>query len=77
MWTSVSPCLNHARHERVLRRTVDEGHALVDARQCHDVAAQVDLKAKFEGGSSCYSFKRLVPGSFNMGVIGSTYTTPP
>jgi hypothetical protein len=33
------------------------------------------LKAKFEGGSSQFSFKRLVPGSFNLGLIGSTCTT--
>jgi hypothetical protein len=27
------------------------------------------LKAKFEGGSSNYSFNRLVPGAFNMSLI--------
>jgi hypothetical protein len=36
------------------------------------MAAQVEFEAKFEGGSSYYSFKRLDPGAFNVGVIGST-----
>jgi hypothetical protein len=35
------------------------------------------LKAKFEGGSTYYSFKRLVPGAFKMDFIGSTCTALP
>jgi hypothetical protein len=38
---------------------------------------KLNLKAKFEGDSSYYSFKRSVPGSFNMGFIGSTGTALP
>jgi hypothetical protein len=35
------------------------------------------LKAKFESGSSYFSFSRLVPGGFNVGLIGSTCTALP
>ena len=35
------------------------------------------LKAKFEGGSSYYSFKRLVPGAINVGLIGATCAALP
>ena len=38
---------------------------------------KLNLKAKFEGGSSCYSFKRSVPGAFNKRFIGSTCITLP
>jgi hypothetical protein len=38
---------------------------------------KLNLKAKFEGGSSYHSFKRLVPGAFNVGSIGSTCTALP
>jgi hypothetical protein len=41
------------------------------------VAPQVELRAKFEGDSSHYSFNRLVPGAFNMCFIGSTCTAIP
>jgi len=37
----------------------------------------VKLKAKFESGSSHVSLKRLVPGAFNVGLIGSTCTALP
>jgi hypothetical protein len=39
-----------------------------DAAPDLDVAAQVELKANFEGGSSYKSFNRLVPGTFNVGI---------
>ena len=35
------------------------------------------LKAKSESGSYYLSFKRLVPGGFNMGLIGSACTALP
>ena len=35
------------------------------------------LKAKFESGSSYYSFKGLVSGAFKMCLIGSTCTALP
>jgi hypothetical protein len=35
---------------------------------------KLNLKAKFEGVPSYSSFKRSVPGAFNMGLIGSTCT---
>jgi hypothetical protein len=35
---------------------------------------KLNLKVKFEGGSSYHGFKRVVPGGFNMGFIGSTCT---
>jgi len=38
---------------------------------------KLNLKAKFKGRSSYYSFKRLVPGGFNLGFIGSTCTVLP
>ena len=37
----------------------------------------LNLKAKFEGGSPYDGFKRLVPGAVNMGFIGSTCTALP
>jgi hypothetical protein len=49
---------------------------------CTGAAARVKrrklkLKAKFEGGSSYYSFKRSVPGAVNLDIIGSTCTALP
>jgi hypothetical protein len=38
---------------------------------------KLNLKAKFESGSSGFSFKRLVPGAFYVGLIGSTCTARP
>jgi len=35
------------------------------------------LKGKLQSSSSYCSFKRLVPGAFNMGLIGSTCTALP
>jgi len=37
----------------------------------------MNLKARYEGDSSHYSFKRSVPGAFNVGLIGSTCTALP
>jgi hypothetical protein len=37
----------------------------------------LNLKAKFETGSSCSSFKRLVPGAFKVDFIASTCTGLP
>jgi hypothetical protein len=42
------------------------------AAQVLDVAAQVDIDASFEIGSSYHSFKSTVPGAFSTGFIGST-----
>jgi hypothetical protein len=36
-----------------------------------------ELIAKFEGGSSHFSFKAFAPGAFNVGSIGSTCTALP
>ena len=33
---------------------------------------KLNLKAKFESSISHFSFKRLVPGGFNLGFRGST-----
>jgi hypothetical protein len=38
---------------------------------------KLNLKPKFEGGSTCYSFKRFIPGALNRGLIGSTSTALP
>ena len=38
---------------------------------------KLKLKAKFESSLSYYSFKRLDPGAFNVGFIGSTCTALP
>jgi hypothetical protein len=38
---------------------------------------KLKLKASIESGSSYCSFKSLVPGAFNMGLIGSTCTALP
>ena len=38
---------------------------------------KLKLKANLESDFSNYSFKRLVPGAFNVGLIGSTCTTSP
>jgi hypothetical protein len=37
----------------------------------------LNLKAKFESGLSYFSFNRLIPGAFNVGLIGSTCTALP
>ena len=42
-----------------------------------DVAAQVEIEAKLESSLSYSSFKRLVPGALNVGLIGSTCTALP
>jgi hypothetical protein len=38
---------------------------------------KLNLKAKLESGSSHVSLKRLAPGGFNLGLIGSTCNTLP
>jgi hypothetical protein len=38
---------------------------------------KMKLKVKLEGSLSHFSFKRLAPGPFNMGFIGSTCTALP
>jgi hypothetical protein len=38
---------------------------------------KLKLKAKFESGSSYFTFKRLHLGAFNVGFIGVTYTAQP
>ena len=38
---------------------------------------KLNLKAKVESSMSHFSFKRLVPGGFNLGLIGSTCTALP
>jgi len=42
-----------------------------------DVAAQVERRSKFESSFSYFGFRRSVPGAFNVGLIGSTYTALP
>jgi hypothetical protein len=47
----------------------------------HVVAAQVDIDSKIEATLKAiypyFSFKRLVPSAFNVGLIGSTCTALP
>jgi len=43
----------------------------------HRVVAQVVVEAKNESSFSYFSFKRLVPGAFNVGFIGSTCSVLP
>jgi hypothetical protein len=43
--------------------------------QC--VVVQVEFESKLESGLSYVGFKRLVPGGFNLGFIGSTCTALP
>jgi len=46
----------------------------------HAVAAQVEIENKIEAvesNLSYFSFKRLIPGAFNVGWIGSTCTALP
>jgi hypothetical protein len=38
---------------------------------------KLNLKAKFESGLSYVSFKGLMPGAFNVGLIGSSCTALP
>ena len=38
---------------------------------------KLNLKAEVESTISHFSFKRLAPGGFNSGLIGSTCTGPP
>jgi len=38
---------------------------------------KLNLDARYKGGSSYYSFKRLAPGAFNLGLTGSTCTALP
>jgi hypothetical protein len=37
----------------------------------------LNLKAEVESSTSQFSFKRLAPGGFNLGLIGSTCTALP
>jgi len=46
----------------------------VRAQHHRGVAAQVEIESKLEIGLSYFSFKLLVPGSFNLGLIGATCT---
>jgi hypothetical protein len=38
---------------------------------------KLNLKARVERSTAHFSFKRLVPGGFNVGLIGSTCTALP
>jgi hypothetical protein len=38
---------------------------------------KLNLKAKIESGLSYFTFKSLIPGAFNVGLIGSTCTDLP
>jgi hypothetical protein len=40
-------------------------------------APQVEIQSEFGNGSSYLTFKSIVPGAFDMGFIGSTYTALP
>jgi hypothetical protein len=40
-------------------------------------AAQLEIESKLESDSSHFSFKRLDPGSVNLGFMGSTCTALP
>jgi hypothetical protein len=51
--------------------------ALPPHRSCHHVAAQVEFESNFESGPSYISFKRLVSGAFDAGLIGSACTALP
>jgi len=79
--TSAGP-YHHLRARSVMSRSA----AFSSAQFCHRSNAplisvlyrrKLNLKAKFEGGSSYYSCKRVVPGAFNMGFIGSTCAALP
>ena len=61
-----------------LEKPADGSAALVGKCIHRHIAAQAEFQAKFEGGLSYYSFKRLVPGgAFKMGYIGVTCTALP
>jgi len=49
--------------------------SIIKSTQCQ--RRKLNLKANFEGGPPYFSFKRLVLGDFNMGLIGSTCTALP
>ena len=51
--------------------------AMLQHQQALVVAAQVNLKAKLESNLSYFSFRRLVPGAFNLVFMGWTCTTLP
>jgi hypothetical protein len=53
------------------------GEAVLLAHDDHGVAAKVEFESEFESSLSHFSFKRLVPGDFNVGLIGSTCTALP
>jgi hypothetical protein len=69
------PRLNDQSKGRALDGRGEGGHA--EARAGLDVAGQVEMKAMFESGSSCFSVERLIPGAFNLGLIGSICTALP
>jgi hypothetical protein len=49
-----------------------------EIREHHVVAARkLSLKAEVDTSTSQFSFKRLVQGGFNLGLIGSTCTALP
>ena len=41
------------------------------------VPAQVEFEAKFESDPTYFTFKRLIPGAFNVGLTGSGQHAPP
>ena len=60
---------------KVLR---ERNHRLQGARHCALLQwRRLKPKVKCEGSSSFVSSHRYVPGSFNMGFIGSTFTALP
>jgi len=83
-WTSVSPCLTPTAAAK------EAGPARLAAAAAASAAARaraaatvvkrrklMNFKATFESGLSYFSFKRSVPGAFNVGLIGSICTALP
>ena len=92
-WTSTSPCQQRMklllRAQAGVREVVLVGGSQAPVRPAaedgvrrhHGVAAQVEIESKSEAKvKASYHFlasKRLFPGAFNLGLIGSTCTTLP
>ena len=77
--TQITQCI--PQKVLMLSRKVDECFAPAAHRWRRSSTAlqrrKLKLKVKFESGPSYFSFKRLDPGAFNMGFIGSTCTALP
>jgi hypothetical protein len=79
MGTNVSPCHGAAEAGGARDGAEDATAAAAAGRACVSEMQRrkLNLKAQVQSSASQFSFKRLVPGGLNLGLIGSTCTALP